>query len=156
MKKTLSLIVALAVSLGGFSAFAQDSQLANHLSLGITLGMDGIGAELALPITPYVQVHGGYSIFPYTYTRNMDFGKQTVNDQTVDLSNTPVSATVWKGGTGKLLVDLFPGKKTAFHFTVGAYMGSGKFVHGAADLSKHVSAGQQVGIGNGLSGLALP
>ena len=50
------------------------------------------------------------------------------------MTNTPVSVTLWKGGEGKLLVDLFPGKETAFHFTVGAFMGSGKLVGSSVDM----------------------
>lgn len=137
MKKISTLIVALAVSLGSIPAFAQkqDNQLANHLALGVTLGLDGIGLEAALPITPYVQARAGYSIFPYTYKRNMNLGNVEIGGETKSLDNVPFAATLWKGGTGKLLFDIFPGKKTPFHFTVGLYIGSGKFIHAQADLS---------------------
>ena len=71
MKRIFTLFLALALSASGISAFAQeqDKQLANHLALGITLGLDGVGLEAALPITPYVQARAGYSIFPYTFKR---------------------------------------------------------------------------------------
>ena len=54
MKRIFTLFLALALSASGISAFAQeqDKQLANHLALGITLGLDGVGLEAALPITP--------------------------------------------------------------------------------------------------------
>ena len=68
MKKTFTIV--LAVALAGFTSRAQDSQMANHLALGITLGLDGIGLEAALPVSPYVQARAGYSIFPYTYKQD--------------------------------------------------------------------------------------
>lgn len=134
MKKTLTLI--LAISLSCFASRAQDSQMANHLALGVTLGLDGIGLEAALPITPYVQARAGYSIFPYTHKQDVNLGSVEIGGQTKQLDKVPFSATMWKGGAGKLLFDIFPGKKTPFHFTVGAYFGSGKFLHTQTDLSK--------------------
>lgn len=136
MRKTLTFVLAIAVSVGSLTtAHAQDSQLANHLALGITLGLDGIGLEAALPLTPYVQARAGYSIFPYTHKQTFNFGSVEVNGQTIRMDNIPTSATLWKGGNGKLLFDIFPGKTTPFHFTVGAYFGGGKFLHADGDLS---------------------
>lgn len=138
MKKTLTLCLALALSLSSLSVFAQkeDKQLANHLALGITLGLDGVGLEAALPISPYVQARAGYSIFPYTYKRNVNLGTANIGGEQRSLDNLPMSATLWKGGTGKVLFDIYPGKKTPFHFTVGLYIGTGKFINIQADMSK--------------------
>lgn len=136
MRKTLTFILAVALSAGSFTSRAQDSQMANHLALGVTLGLDGIGIEAALPISPYVQAHAGYSIFPYTHKQDVNLGSVEVGGQVKNLDKTPLSATLWKGGSGKLLFDIFPGKTTPFHFTVGAYFGSGKFLHTQTDLSK--------------------
>jgi opacity protein-like surface antigen len=139
MKTTTSLLLAAAIALMGITANAQDKQIANHVALGVTLGLDGVGLEAALTMTPYVQFRGGYSLFPYTYKGNFDLGHAEMGGTTRDLSNTPISATLWKGGEGKILADIFPGKNTGFHFTVGAYIGAGKIFHASADLSKAIS-----------------
>lgn len=138
MKRIFTLFLALALSASGISAFAQeqDKQLANHLALGITLGLDGVGLEAALPITPYVQARAGYSIFPYTFKRPINLGNVEIGGETKSLDNIPFAATIWKGGTGKLLFDIYPGRRTPFHFTVGLYIGSGKFLHAQADISR--------------------
>jgi len=138
MKKALSLIGAVLL-FTGVTVHAQDSQMANHLALGISLGLDGVGLEAALPLTPYVQARAGYSFFPYTHKQDFDLGTLEIGGKTRDLSRTPFSATMWKGGTGKLLFDIYPGRNTGFHFTVGAYIGSGKIVHASADISKALS-----------------
>lgn len=132
MKKISALFLALIVSVGAFAQ--EDKQMANHLALGVSLGIDGIGLEAALPISPYVQARAGYSIFPYTYKRNVDLGTIEIQGIQKDLNNIPVGVTMWKGGTGKVLFDIFPGKKTPFHFTVGVYMGSGRILNAPADL----------------------
>lgn len=136
MRTTISILLAAAIALTGITANAQDKQIANHVAVGVTLGLDGIGVEAALPMTPFVQFRAGYSLFPYTYKGNLDLGSVEMGGTTRDLSNTPISATLWKGGEGKILADIFPGKKTGFHFTVGAYIGAGKIFHASADLSK--------------------
>ena len=115
---------------------AQDKQLFNHLSLGISVGMDGLGAELVLPVSPFIQLRAGYAIFPYTFKRTADVHTEYEN---LEIEPFPVSFTLWKGGNGKFLLDLFPGKETPFHFTAGVVAGSGKFIHWEADVSKIVA-----------------
>jgi hypothetical protein len=90
-------------------------------------------------MTPYLQIRAGYSFFPYTHKQEFDLGTMDIGGKTRDLSKTPFSATLWKGGTGRLLLDIFPGRNTSFHFTVGAIMGPGKMAHVSADLSKALS-----------------
>ena len=109
---------------------AQDKQLFNHLSLGVSLGVDGVGAELALPVSPFVQLRAGYAIFPYTFKKTADVNAVIAG---VGLGSFPASFTFWKGGNGKILLDFFPGKKTPFHLTAGVFAGSGKFIHWEAD-----------------------
>ena len=135
MKKTFTFIAALAVSLMGLTARAQDKQIANHLAVGITTGLDGIGLEVALPMSPYVQLRTGYSLFPFAFKGHINLGNIEAGGATRDLTHTPIKASLWHGGAGKLLADIFPGRNTSFHFTVGAYMGPGKLFHASADLS---------------------
>lgn len=114
---------------------AQDKQLFNHLSLGVNLGQDGIGVEIAAPVSPFVQLRAGYSIFPYTFTKwaDVDYVFEDIH-----LGSFPVGFTFWKGGNGKFLLDFFPGKKTPFHITAGVFAGSGKLIHWEAYLDDYI------------------
>ena len=102
MKKVIAIIAALSVSLLSVKASAQDGQLFNHASLGITLGIDGLGAEAVVPATPYLQVRGGYSFMPFAYKQdiNLEFFSHPL----------PISVSLWDGGLGKLMLDVFPGE----------------------------------------------
>lgn len=136
MKKTSAILAALAVSLLSLSAPAQDKQLFNHVALGVSAGIDGIGVEAILPATPYLQIRGGYSYFPYTYKGNVNLGKYDFDDgTTVDLNNIPVSAAIWKGGLGKVLLDIYPSRAIPFRFVAGAFFGSGKLAGASMDFS---------------------
>ena len=77
MKKLL-LICALA-TLGLSQAFAQldedDFGFFNHLSAGVSLGTDGIGIEVAAPLTYSFAVRAGYSLMPkFKYSKGLDLG----------------------------------------------------------------------------------
>ena len=114
---------------------AQDKQVFNHLAMGVSIGLDGLGAELAVPVSPFVQLRAGYSIYPYTFTKtaNVDYVFEDVH-----LGPFPVSFTMWKGGTGKILLDIFPGRTTPFHFTAGVFAGPGKLFHWEAYLDDFI------------------
>ena len=42
----------------------KDKQIFNHLSIGATAGLDAFGLEVAAPVTPFLQLRGGYSFMP--------------------------------------------------------------------------------------------
>lgn len=113
----------------------EDKQIFNHLSVGAeVLSLEGLGVQVATTLTPYVQIRAGYSLFPYSHKQNLNIGSYKVTDErTVDLTNTPIKATLWKNGLGNLMFDIFPGKRVPFHFTVGMYVGSGKFLAAQLD-----------------------
>lgn len=111
--------------------------MANHLAMGITVGSDGLGLDLALPFSPFVQFRTGYSIFPYSFKKTVDL-EEEFKDQGLDLGAVAVWGTLWKSGTGKVLLDIFPGRKTGFRFTLGAYVGVGKVFNGKGDLTLHM------------------
>lgn len=134
MKKTFAILVALSLSLMGF---AQDKQLFNHLSIGPTIGVDGIGIDVAAPVTPYVQLRAGYSIFvPTKLQATLNFGTYQVSNRTLDMTNVPVSIGVIQGGLGKILADIYPWPNIPFHFAAGLFFGSGKWAIGSVDLTK--------------------
>ena len=72
----------------------------------------------------------------------------------MDLSNVPVSATAWKGGLGKVLLDVYPGKGLPFRFVVGAFFGSGKLIAASMDLSHSIPA-EYYNTGIGINGISL-
>lgn len=97
----------------------QDKYMFNHLGGSISFGTDGIGIELATPITPYVNMRAGVSFYPkinvtvkdidYTITGKSGKGKVEASFQKID---------------GKLLFDAYPfGLKNSFHVTAGLFIG---------------------------------
>lgn len=68
MKNNVTTLILLAnMVFASLTLQAQDKQVFNHLSIGITTGFDGIGAELAAPLTPVLRVRAGYSLMPFLY-----------------------------------------------------------------------------------------
>lgn len=130
MKRSWMAGIAALLTLICVSGKAQDRQLFNHLSLGIGVGLDGLGLDLAVPASPFVQLRAGYAIFPYTFKKTIDVNGTFAG---LDMGSFPASFTFWKGGNGKFLIDLFPCKKTPFHFTAGVFAGAGKYIHWEAD-----------------------
>lgn len=141
MKKILALLATLALGCGlafgqGYSSYDEDLMF-NHLSVGIgLLGTDGNSIVVAAPIGQYVQVRAGFTtqalefaaanaitkkipevgpILPFT--KDIAVGVQYNN---IKIDNLSVSATP-KSNNLELLFDIYPGKKTSFHFTVGSY-----------------------------------
>ncbi len=110
--------------------------LANHLGVGISAGiMDGAGISVAVPLGPQIQIRGGYNYIPdvSVYTVD-DMGSYKVNGVERQFKDVSVSINT---GTYFGLVDLYPSRKAAFHFTLGAYGSSNGDLFGVkADASK--------------------
>ena len=101
------LLVLMAAAFTAVSTYAQeeeDKNIFNHLSVGVTAGTPGIGGDVAMPICNYVQVRAGFAMMP------------KFKFSTVGFAN------------GKLLFDIYPFKKSAFHITAGAYFGGGSII----------------------------
>jgi len=116
---------------------APEYGLFNHMGVGIAGGiLDGASITAGLCITPYVQVRGGYSMLPYTFETTIeDMGSYSVNGVDRDFNNIDISASITNSYYA--FVDLYPSKKSSFHFTVGLYGSTaGEFIHADADLSK--------------------
>ena len=151
MRKTLSVILAMGLAV---SAFAQDffpqeepvkdPMLFNHLAIGIDLiNLDGMGIQVAAPITPYMQLRGTFQFMDahiavynavvkgVAKSKNIDALKGGINpfqysatglsiDQSgIKIDQVDLAATL-QSRTIDLLLDVYPGKNTVFHFTVGA------------------------------------
>ena len=154
MKKIVSLFVALAVL--SVSSYAQDKQLFNHLSIGASVGLDGLGIEVATPVTPYVQLRAGYSIvIPTSVTTTYNFGSFESSSRKIDLTNVPITAGFWKGGLGKLIADIYPWPNIPFHFAAGLFIGGGKFSSISVDASKVLNPDEYATLAVGYNGVNI-
>ena len=134
MKK---IFMALAL-LCGLQAQAQikgDNNLFNHLSAGLNVGTMGIGLEVGTTVCPFITLRAGVDMMPgITYNNTINFDRPSgwydiplaMRRQYLptDDINTDIQGKL-NMVNGKLLVDIYPGKDCMFHFTVGAYFGSG-------------------------------
>lgn len=136
MKKFL-LTLALAGTLSAQAQLLDDKNQFNHLSVGLSLGTTGIGFEVGTLICPYVGVRAGVDFMPkFTVKNHFDYDRPSVlNNVNPELLETryvnipEYGASVDVKGKpnktqGKILFDIYPGKNTMFHFTVGATFGS--------------------------------
>lgn len=137
-------------------AFSQTSSADNtlktktafHMDLGVDLGTDGIGVDLAMPIGEYVQIRAGFVYMP-RFHKKMTFEAQLgdtpepkYNEQgerietrfdriaamMSDFTGYTVDDQVDMIGeprfmNGKLLVDVFPFKNKHWYFSAGIYAG---------------------------------
>lgn len=131
MKKVV--LICMLTMLGLTQGYAQSESgskvesfgIFDHVGGGVSLGLDGIGFDVAAPITDYFAVRMGMSFLPkITYGFDMD----------VD-SNSSSFTTKKVKGEGKLnkvdfklLFDAYPFKSSSFHVTLGAFIGSSKVV----------------------------
>ena len=125
-KRILSLAALMMLLVG--STAAADKNLFNHMSLGLNIGMNGVGIDMGLPMTNYFALRAGYNWFP-----------KLKYSTPVDLKGTAVSgAQTWPDeidvqgklnlSTAHALIDFYPSKEHGFHFTVGAYFGQKSIV----------------------------
>lgn len=148
MKKLFLTIIA-AVCLAAPQALAQD--MFNHMALGVTVGLDGVGLEAATPLGDHFQLRAGYSIMPFSYSDNLNLGQTKIGGEMRDFKNVPLNVKMWKGGNGKLLADWYPGDGV-FHVTAGAFVSSGALLAGELDLSKSLTPDEYGTIGVGFEG----
>ena len=119
--KRITIILSILLLSVTPDAFAQK---AGNFYLGPSVGiMDGIGLEIAMPISSSLAIRGGYSVLPeflYKYEQSVHipaFGNVPEGD--VDFKAYPNSAS------GNVLLDIYPYKRGSFHFTAGVFFGNG-------------------------------
>ena len=131
--RKLFLVCALALfgigqSFAGSEYDEDADNLFNHLSIGVSVGSDGIGFDLASPIGNMFAVRAGMSIWPrLTYKTDVDPGTDSKSfilnkDGKIDLEGKVTLADF------KLLFDFYPFKNSPFRVTAGAFIGSQKVV----------------------------
>lgn len=139
MKRTIIIAALLAVFCGTNANAQEDNQLFNHLSAGVTLGVDGLGLQVAAPVTPFLQLRAGYA-FNSPAPGEGSFGTHTMdNGHTVNLDDLSIIANSYPGGLGELFVDFFPGNAEVFRITAGIFAGGGKFLSLKADMRESMA-----------------
>lgn len=133
------LFIALAL-IGAVSTQAQiknDKNVFNHLSLGVGAGTNGVSVELGTTVCKFITMRAGMDIMPkFTINQTINYDRPAVlnnvpadllNSRYVDIPEYGAHIDV-KGrpnmNAGKILFDIYTGKNSMFHFTVGGYFGS--------------------------------
>lgn len=130
MKKFfLTLIVAITTTI---SMSAQtDTRLFNHLSVGLNVGTTGIGADIAMPVTRFLDIQAGITIMPkIKYNTELHLNMPLSNISNVlpiplDINNVPIQGKL-KMLNGKVMINFYPIPVSSFHITAGAYFGGGE------------------------------
>lgn len=128
MKKLL-LICAL-VTCGLSQAFAQldddDYGFFNHMSLGVSAGTDGIGIQVAAPLTYHFAVRAGYNFMPkFKYSTSLSLGNDNIGAFTTDKVELEGKLDM---SSFDILFDYYPFTSSSFRVTAGAYFGKSDIV----------------------------
>lgn len=101
------------------------AQYFDYLSTGITIGTEGVGAELATIIGPHFQLRAGYNYAP----ENPKFKTSSVNVPNMPESKSHKTATVniFTGlhqNAGHLMLNYYPWAFSDFYVCAGAFYGN--------------------------------
>lgn len=123
------LIPAVIMSLFCFNAVqAQDPieyGFFDHLSVGVSVGTDGVGFDVAMPVSHWAALRVGLSMIPeIKYSRSVDISEFRKDTKEITADEIVFEAKPNEGLNYKILVDFYPFKKSSFHLTGGAYFAS--------------------------------
>ena len=131
MKKLLlTLVVAITTN-----TFAQtDLRLFNHLAVGVNVGTPGVGVDIAIPATRFLDIEAGLSIMPkFKYNTNVHLNtthyidKLNVNQYLNMPSDIPIQGKL-NMFNGKAMINFYPIPLKSFHITAGAFFGKGDVI----------------------------
>ena len=126
MKKLLILAMAV-LGVQGMQAQSEDFGLFDHMGGGISVGTDGIGFDLATPITDMFALRAGVSFLPAIKVKT-DIEINDDGDSNTYYDEIEAQFKLNKFDF-KLLFDFYPIKSSSFHLTAGAFIGSSKFIN---------------------------
>lgn len=131
------IFLAFALIISAVSYAQNDDKPFSHLAVGLNLGTNGIGFELASPVSPIIGVRAGFDFMPmFSVTKGINYERPEV------LNNVPKSfleeryVNIPENGAkcdvvgkphlteAKILFDIYTSKTSSFHFTVGAMIGT--------------------------------
>ncbi len=127
MRKLLLIcgMVVLGVGRSHAQLEPEDYKFFNHLSAGVSVGLDGIGFDLAAPLTHHFAVRAGYTFLPkIKYKTTIDLDE---DEAFVKHDNVGIEACLQMGDF-HLLFDYYPFKKSSFHLTAGTYIGKRQII----------------------------
>lgn len=105
-----------------------EAQVFDHLAVGAGTGLDATNIEIAAPIGNHVQLRLGYgTALGLGYTLRGDNGVWVKVHPDVEGSpeiRVPMKFSLARNDA-RLLANIYISDKSDFHFTVGAYLGSG-------------------------------
>lgn len=130
MKKLLMLCTFAVFGLSQASAQldSDDYGIFNHVSLGVSAGTDGIGFQLAAPITYHFAVRAGYSFMPaFKYSQKLKLDQSGTAGAFID-KEVELEGKL-NMGDFSLLFDWYPSKNSSFRITAGAYIGKDNIVN---------------------------
>lgn len=142
MKKILFIAATLA-TLNSNAQISGDSNLFNHLSVGAGVGTTGIGIEVGTTVLPFITLRAGVDVMPkVSYSSTIDVDKPSdwytlapivrkaylPNESSSSTEEVDIEGSM-KNVNGKLLLDIYTGKNSKFHFTVGAYFGNKELIN---------------------------
>lgn len=112
----------LAMTVVSMSAKAQSFEgeygFFDHLGAGVSLGTDGIGIDVASPVTDWAALRAGISFMPgLKFTKSI-----SINDPDL-YENVDIEAKL-NIFDFKVLADIYPIKTSSFHITAGFFVGS--------------------------------
>lgn len=133
-KKLLMLsVMALTFTASSEAQGVFGENLFNHYAVGLTCGTTGYGLDVATTIGDIFQLRAGFTTIPKIKIKtSLDVSSVGDYSKYADYaSGIPESVDV-EGKLNmtnfKLLLDIFPFKKSNFHITAGAYIGPDKLV----------------------------
>jgi hypothetical protein len=133
MKKRI--LLTAAITLTAFCAIKAQGMFSenmfNHFAVGATAGTPGYGLDVATTVGNSFQLRVGFTTIPNVkMNTTLDISDAT-GEGLSEQSGLPESFDV-EGKVNmtnfKILIDYFPFKKSSFHVTAGAYIGSQKLV----------------------------
>ncbi|MBQ9285734.1 MAG: hypothetical protein IJ209_05565 [Bacteroidaceae bacterium] len=124
MKRTsFILLVAFCALSQTLHAQTADRRVFNHMAIGLSLGTDGIGFDVAMPATEFFDLRVGASFLPKLkfsgdYDIDSESASITADEVTIEGKINKMDA--------KALLDFYPVKNGIFRITAGAYIGGSK------------------------------
>ncbi len=123
MKKIIKMILLAALLAAPRPASAQPEYSVydgwfNHIAIGATVGMDGVGFEVATNFARRFEIRGGASWMP-NIGPTVPF-KITLDDTWI-VNQKLWAKGVFTGSRANIMLDFYPGRRSGFRFTVGAF-----------------------------------
>ena len=152
MKKLIISLLFLTAITGQVRAQSADDSntgMFNHLSMGLSVGTDGLGIGVAAPIGCHFAVRAEYNFLPFTLKYKSDVKLGSDPAYLEDVDRVDIEGKL-KMNSFALLFDYYPFKKSSFRITAGAYIATKNIIEirnksAFLDPAYYGTAGLQLG-----------